>query len=117
MRLPRNAGGFVDVTPALLRSANAFLAQYLVVAPSVAKSTGLQAIKTLGLVEAAKDAQEKLKRMGLTVDERAMPRGTDASGRELAHVGARPLRKSRVGDTVRTSQECRGTARPIGGWR
>ena len=33
-------------------------AQYLAVTPSVAKSTGLQAIKTLGLVEAARDAQE-----------------------------------------------------------
>ena len=80
MRLPRNAGGFDDAHT-LLRSPMAFLAQYLAVAPSVEKSIGLQEIKTLGLVEAARDAQEKLKRMGLTMDERAMPRGTDGLDR------------------------------------
>ena len=54
--------------------------------------------RRLGLVEAARDAQEKLKRMGLTMDERAMPRATDAPGRELdaAHVGARPLRERQM---------------------
>ena len=55
----------------------------------MAQSTGLQAIKAVGLVEAARDAQEKLRRMGLAMDDRAMP------GRELdvARVGARSLRK------------------------
>ena len=97
MRWPRNIRGF-DVTPTLLRSPMSFLAHYLVVAPSVAKSTGLQAIETLGLVEAARDAQEKLRRMGRTMDERAMPRGTDATGRELdvARVGAGQLRKGQT---------------------
>ena len=97
MRLPRIAGGF-DVTSTLLRSPMAFLAQHVTVAPSVAKSIGLQAIKSLGLVEAARDAQEQLKRMELTMDDTAMPRGTDAPGWELvARVGARPLgrRKTR----------------------
>ena len=45
MSLPRNAGGF-DVTPALLRSPMAFLAQYLAVGPSVVKSNGPQASGT-----------------------------------------------------------------------
>ena len=67
-RLPRNAGRF-DVTPTVLRSRMAFLAWCLAVTLSVAKSTGLQATKTLGLVEAARDAQDKLKRMGLTREE------------------------------------------------
>ena len=58
MRLPRNAGGF-EVTPTLLRSPMSFLAHCRAVASCMAKSTGLQAIKTLGLVEAARDAQEK----------------------------------------------------------
>ena len=80
----------------------ASLAQNLAVVPSVAKSPGLQAMRTLGLVKAA--------RMELTIDERAMPRATDAPGREVVvHVGARPLRKrqtswkqllGRGGDTV-----------------
>ena len=43
---------------------------------SVTKSTGLHAIKTLGLVEAVRDAQEKLKRRSLTIDERATPQET-----------------------------------------
>ena len=79
----------------LLRSPMAFVAQYLAVAPSVAKSTRLQAKKSLGLVEAARDAQEQLRRMGLTMDESAMPRGTDAWVWELdvARVGTGPLRK------------------------
>ena len=70
-------------------------AQYLAGVSSVAKSTWSQAIKTLGLVEAARDAQDKWRRMGLTMDERARPRWTDAPAKELdvARVGARPLRK------------------------
>ena len=70
----------------LLRSPMACLTQNLAVAPSVAKSTGLRA---------ARDAQDKLTRMELTMDERAMPRGTDAPGWELdvARVWARPRRK------------------------
>ena len=38
-----------DLTQALLRSPMAFLEQYLALAPSVVKSTGQQAIRTLGL--------------------------------------------------------------------
>ena len=56
MRLPRIAGGF-DVTPVLLRSPMAFSAQYLAIVPSVAKTAGVRAMETLGIVEAAKDAQ------------------------------------------------------------
>ena len=68
MRFP---GTLEDLTShqTLLRSRMAFLAWCLAVALSVAKSTGLQATKTLGLVEAARDAQDKLKRRGLTRDE------------------------------------------------
>ena len=104
MRLPRIAGGF-DVTP-MLRSPMGFLAQYLAAAPGAAKLTGRQAIKTLGLVEAARDAQEKLRRMGLTMDERAMPRGTDAPGGELdvwtveKETNKRETAAHRSGDTV-----------------
>ena len=47
MRLPRYARGF-DVTPTLLWSPMAFLAQCLALTPSVAKSSGLHAIKNLG---------------------------------------------------------------------
>ena len=42
MRLPRNAGGF-DVMLACLQSPTAFLAQYLAIAPSVAKAAGERA--------------------------------------------------------------------------
>ena len=70
MRLPMNAGGF-DATPTLLRSPMAFLAQHLAIASSVAKSTGLLALETLGLVEAARGAQEKLRHMGQSVDDSA----------------------------------------------
>ena len=66
-----------------LHSPMAFLAQYLAVAPSVARSTGLQATETLGLIEAVRDAQEQLKRMGLSMDERAMPREVGSPRREL----------------------------------
>ena len=88
MRLPRNAGGF-DVTATLLRSPKALLAQYLAAVPSVARATGLQAMRTLRRVEAVRDAQEKPKHMGLTQDERAMPREVDSPSRELevARVG------------------------------
>ena len=44
MRLP----GF-DVTPKLLRSPMAHLAQHLAIAPRVAKSNGMRAMETLGL--------------------------------------------------------------------
>ena len=84
MCLPRNAGGF-DVT----RSPMAFLAQYLASVPSVAKSTGLQAMEILDLVEAAIDAQEQLKHMGLSMDERGMPR-------KLPMLGPAPLRKGQT---------------------
>ena len=92
MRLPRNAGGF-DVSSPVHRWP--FLEQCLALAPSGSKSTGLQAMRTLGLLEAANNGQGKLQRIGLTMDERAMPRATDSPSRELdaAHVGARPLRK------------------------
>ena len=98
--VPRNAGGF-DVTPTLLRSPMAFLAEYLAVAPSVARPTGLQAKKkTLRLVEAARDAQEKLKHMGLSMKERPVPR-----------VG---LSESRTGSRPRASEEFCCTSHPEG---
>ena len=69
MPLPMNAGGF-DAAPVLLRSPMAFLAQYLAIAPSVAKAAGVRAMETLGIVEAARDAQRRLRLMGLSIDER-----------------------------------------------
>ena len=69
MRLPRNAGGF-DATSTLLRSPMAFMAQYQAIAPSVANASGVRAMETLRLVEAARDAQERLRRIGLSVDDR-----------------------------------------------
>ena len=93
MRLPRNAGGF-DATPVLLRSPTAFLAQYLAIAPSVAKAAGVRATETLGIVDAARDAQRRLRLMGS--DERGMPREGDSPNRErwtFARVGNQALRK------------------------
>ena len=49
-----------DVTPTLFRSPMAFLAQYLAIDTSVAKSAGLRATVTLRLDESARSAQEKL---------------------------------------------------------
>ena len=69
MRLPRNAGGF-DATPMLLRSRMAFLAQYLAIAPSVAKTAGVRAMESLTIVEAARNAQGRLRLMDLSTDER-----------------------------------------------
>ena len=94
MRLPRIASGF-DVTPVLLRSPIAFLAQYLAIAPSVAKAAGVRATETLGIVEAAQDAQGRLRLMGLSTDEREMVREGDRPNREMdvARVGDRALSK------------------------
>ena len=63
MRLPRNPGGF-DATSALLRSPMAFLAQYLGNRSKRGKYTGVRAMETLGLVEATRDAQGRLRRVG-----------------------------------------------------
>ena len=60
MRLPRKAGGF-DATSALLCSPMVFLALYLAIAPSVANASGMRSMETLELVEAARDAQERLR--------------------------------------------------------
>ena len=73
MRLPRNAGGF-DATPVLLRSPMAFLAQYLAIASIVVKTAGVRAMETLGIVEAARNPKGRLRLMGLSIDERRMPR-------------------------------------------
>ena len=73
MRLPRKCGGF-DVTPMYLRSSMAFLAQFLAIAPSVAKTAGVQSMETLELIEAARNAQDRLQYLGLSIDEKAMPR-------------------------------------------
>ena len=52
-------------------------------------------METLGLVEAAGDAQERLRRMGLSVDERGTPRKEYSPSREMnvARVGNQALRK------------------------
>ena len=94
MRLPRNAGGF-DAMRVCLRSPTAFLAQYLAIAPSVAKAAGVRAMETLGIVGAAKDAQRKLRLVGLSIDEKGMPREGDLANREIdvARVGDKALRK------------------------
>ena len=93
MRLPRIAGGF-DVTPMHLRSPMAFLAQYMAIARSVAGAAGVRAMETLGVVEAAKDAQGRLRLMGLSIDGRWMPRKGDPPNREMdvARVRDKALR-------------------------
>ena len=60
------------------------------VSPIALFSSGSQCGEIDWTAGAAKDAQEKLERVGLTMDERAMPQATDAPGRELdiAHVGS-----------------------------
>ena len=84
-----------DATPVLLRSPTAFLAQDLAIAPSVAKAAGVRAMETLGIVEAPKDAQGRLRLMGLSIDEKEMPREGDPPNREMdvARVGDKALRK------------------------
>ena len=67
--MPQNACGF-DATPVLLRSPMAFLAQYLAIAPSVAKTAGVRAMETLGIVEAARMSQGRMRLMGLWIEER-----------------------------------------------
>ena len=53
-----------------------------------------QAMETLGLVEAARNAQTRLRHLGLSIDERAMPReeGSPSQELEAAQVGNCPLR-------------------------
>ena len=80
MRLPRIVGRF-EATPVLFRSA--FLAQYLAIAPSVAKAAGLRAMETLGIFEAARDAQRRLRLVGLSMDGRGMPREGGFPNREM----------------------------------
>ena len=94
MRSPRIAGE-VDVTPTHLRLPMAFLAQYLAIAPSVAKAAAVRAMETLRIVGAAKDAQRRLRLVGLSIDERGMPREGDPPNREMdvARVGDKALRK------------------------
>ena len=124
MRLPRYAGGF-DATSALLRSPMAFLSQYLALAPSVANASGVRAMETLGLVEAARDAQERLWQKGLSIDERRMPREEDSPSRELnvASVGNQAFEKEtgelettagRGGDTKRAPGRLCCTPFPAG---
>ena len=78
---------------ACLRTPTAFLAQYLAIAPSVAKAAGVRAMETLGIVEAARDAQRRPRLMSL--DERGMTREGDFSNREIdvARMGDKALRK------------------------
>ena len=63
MRLSRTFGGF-DVTPMSLRSPIAFLAQFLAIAPSVARTTGVRSMETLGLVEAARKCSRQTETLG-----------------------------------------------------
>ena len=83
--------------PVCLRSPVAFLAQYLAIAPGVAKTAGVRAMETLGIVEAARNAQGRLRLVGLSMDERGMPREGDSPNREMdvARVGDKALRKRR----------------------
>ena len=73
----------------------AFLAQYLAIAPSVAKSTAHGAMEALELIEGTKVAQSQLQNMAASLDERAMPRDDGAPSKELdvACVRLEPLRK------------------------
>ena len=69
--------------PVCLRSPTAFLAQYLAIASSVAKTAGVRAMETLGIVEAARDAQRRLWLTGLSLDERGKRREGDSPNREM----------------------------------
>ena len=73
----------------------AFLAQCLAIAPSVAETAGVRAMETLGIVEAARNAQGRLRLMGLSIDERGMPGEGDSPNQEMdvARVGNKALRK------------------------
>ena len=72
-RLPKQFGGFW-VTPISLRSPLAFLALYLAIAPSVART---------------RSASTRLRHLGLSIDEMAMPReeGSPCQELEVAQVG------------------------------
>ena len=56
-------------------------------------------MQTLGLVEAARDAQERLRQKGLSIDERGMPREEDSPSRELnvARVGNQASTEKKTG--------------------
>ena len=85
-----HACGF-DATLALLRSPMAFLAQH-----PAWKTAGVRAMESLGMVEAARNAQGRLRLMGLSIDEREMPREGDLPRTErwtLPVVGDKALRK------------------------
>ena len=62
--------------------------------PSVANTDGVRAIETLGIVDAARNAQGRLRLMGPSIDERGTREG-DSPNREMdvAHVGDKTLRK------------------------
>ena len=94
MRLPRNAGGF-DATPVLLRSPMAFLAQYLaILLPAWPKQPECEQWKHWDR-RGGLDAHRRLRLMGLSLDERGMPREGDSPNREVdvARVGDKVLRK------------------------
>ena len=97
MRLPRKFGGF-DVTPMYLRSPMAFLAQILAIAPSVARTTGVQPMEMLGLIEAARNAQDRPRHLGLSIDENAMPRERGSPSQELnvTQLGSSTMRNRQV---------------------
>ena len=57
------------VCPRMLEDLMASLAQYLQWSLSMARSTGPQAVETFGLFEAARDTREKLKHVGLSMEE------------------------------------------------
>ena len=91
MRLSRIAGGF-DVTPVLLRSPTAFLAQSF---PVWQKQLECEQWNHWEPSKQPRHAQRKLKLMGLFLDERGMPREGDSPNREMdvARVGDKALRK------------------------
>ena len=100
---------------ACLRSPTAFPAQYLEIAPSVAKAAGVRAMETLGIVEAARDAQRRVRLMGLSLDEGGMPRAGDFPNREMdvARMGDKALRNRQASWT----QPLAEAATKTGPWR
>ena len=48
----------------------AFLAQFFAIASSVARTTRVQAMETLGLIKAARNVQTRLRHLELSIDDR-----------------------------------------------
>ena len=75
----------------------------------VAEAAGVRAMEILGIVEAAKDAQGRLRLVGLSIDEREMPREGDPLNRvvDVARVGDKRPSLSPWRTVLHVSIKCR----------